>query len=105
MGNPCSKPRLEEAGVIPYEMMSLDPSAHLFTNAGVPAAGLLTELLIAAGADIVAVDAGVRSALADALDRGLERIPEVLRRASLWVIVPVRRRPLAVPPTVKCLWR
>ena len=64
----------------------------------------VTEL-IAAGADIAAVDAGVKSALAHALDRGLERIPEVLRRASYWVIVPVRRRPLAVPPTVKCLWR
>lgn len=42
----------------------------------------VTELLIAAGADIAAVDAGGKTALAHALEIVLERIPEVLRRVG-----------------------
>lgn len=40
----------------------------------------VTELLIAAGADLEATDAGGKTALAHALERGLPRIIEVLRR-------------------------
>src|SRR5438874_2419434 len=39
-----------------------------------------TELLIAAGADLAATDAGGKTALAHAQERGLNRITEVLRR-------------------------
>ena len=81
--------------VEPSILSELDPSAYLFTNSKTDiqaptspqeigqllASSWTAEvigLLIAAGADIAAVDAGVKSALAHALDRGLE----VLRRAS-----------------------
>lgn len=40
----------------------------------------VTELLIAAGADLAATDAEGKTALRHALDRGLERITEMLRR-------------------------
>src|SRR5207247_9726529 len=40
----------------------------------------VTELLLAAGADIDATDAAGKTALAHALERGLTRISEVLRR-------------------------
>jgi ankyrin repeat protein len=40
----------------------------------------VTELLISAGADITAVDAHGKTALHHALERGLKKIPEVLRR-------------------------
>jgi ankyrin repeat protein len=40
----------------------------------------VTELLIAAGADLNAVDATGKTALAHALERGLTRITAVLRR-------------------------
>jgi ankyrin repeat protein len=42
--------------------------------------GEVTELLIAAGADVNATDAAGKTALAHALERGLTRIPAVLRR-------------------------
>jgi ankyrin repeat protein len=40
----------------------------------------VTELLIAAGADLTATDARDKTALAHATERGLSRITEVLRR-------------------------
>ena len=40
----------------------------------------VTELLLAAGADVNATDAEGKTALVHALEGGLQRIPEVLRR-------------------------
>ena len=42
----------------------------------------VTELLVAAGADIDAVDAGGKTALTHARERSLERILKVLRRVG-----------------------